>query len=155
MAANRSREAGLTAATAVALALGLGGGMAAGQTAPMELPDPMAMQNPMMPNPGAPMGSMSVAPMQPLGGPAAQPTADAGIARDPMYGNLPVGPGLEEVYYTCTACHSAQTFAQQRLTDERWAYLWEWMIAEQGMPDWGAERRETILAYLTTHFSAR
>ncbi|HBG99715.1 MAG TPA: hypothetical protein DDY29_13690 [Rhodobacteraceae bacterium] len=58
------------------------------------------------------------------------------------------------MYYTCTVCHSAQTFAQQRLTDERWAYLWEWMIREQGMPDWGMERRESILAYLTTHFSS-
>jgi hypothetical protein len=120
-----------------------------------EIPDPMSIPNPMMPNPGAPMTSLSVAPMQPFGGLAAQRGAEsAGIKRDPDFGNLPVGPGLEDVYYTCTVCHSAQTFAQQRLTDERWAYLWEWMIREQGMPDWGMERRESILAYLTTHFSS-
>ena len=72
----------------------------------------------------------------------------------PDLANLPVGPGIEDVYYSCTWCHSAQTFAQQRLTDARWEYLWDWMIQEQGMPDYGPESREIILEYLTTHFSS-
>ncbi|SIO54461.1 hypothetical protein SAMN05444722_3366 [Rhodovulum sp. ES.010] len=117
-----------------------------------EIPDPMATPNPMMPNPGQPMSPLSVAPMQPLGGLGAQP--ETGVARAPELGNLPIGPGLEDTYYTCTACHSAQTFAQQRLTDERWSYLWGWMIREQGMPDYGEELKASILDYLTTHFSS-
>lgn len=140
---------GAPAALAALLLLVPGGTPALAQS---EIPDPMSIPNPMMPNPGQPMSPMSVAPMQPLGGPGAQP--ETAVARHPEYADLPIGPGLEDTFYTCTACHSAQTFAQQRLTDERWAYLWNWMIREQGMPDYGEEVRATILEYLTTHFSS-
>ncbi|GGB39617.1 hypothetical protein GCM10011316_09520 [Roseibium aquae] len=114
--------------------------------------NPMKTPNPMMPNPGMPMSPMSVAPMQPLGGLAGQP--ETGVARDPEHGNLPISAGMEETYYSCTACHSAQTFAQMRLTDERWEYLWDWMIKEQGMADYGEEARTVILGYLKEHFSS-
>lgn len=69
-------------------------------------------------------------------------------------GNLPDTPGVEDTYFMCTACHSAQTFAQLRVTDARWEYLWDWMISDQNMPDYGPEARETILAYLKMHFSS-
>lgn len=69
--------------------------------------------------------------------------------------NLPDTAGVEDTYYSCTPCHSAQTFAQQRLTDARWEYLWDWMINEQNMPDYGSEQREIILGYLQTHFSSQ
>lgn len=129
----------------------LGGGAAAG-LAQTGVPNPMLTPSPMMPNPGAPMSPMNIAPMQPLGGLAGQP--ETGVERDPEFGNLPISPGMEDTYYMCTACHSAQTFAQMRLTDERWSYLWDWMIEEQGMADYGEEMREIILGYLTTHFSS-
>lgn len=130
------------------------GGTIAGTTVSAEtgLPNPMSTQSPMMPSPGQPMSPVTIAPMQPLGGLAGQPVTN--VVRDPELGNLPVSPGVEETYYSCTACHSVQTFAQMRLTDERWAYLWGWMIKEQGMPDYGPEMRETILGYLTAHFSS-
>jgi len=137
---------------AMALAAALTAATAAPALAQGEIPDPMAIPNPMMPNPGQPMSPMNIAPMQPLGGLGAQP--ETAVARDPDLGNLPIGPGLEDTFYTCTACHSAQTFAQQRLTDERWDYLWGWMIREQGMPDYEDELRASILGYLKTHFSA-
>ena len=139
-------------ALAVILPLLLAAPAGAPALAQSEIPDPMAIPNPMMPNPGAPMSPLSIAPMQPLGGLGAQP--ETAVARDPEFGNLPVGPGLETTYYACTACHSEQTFAQQRLSDARWDYLWDWMIEEQGMPDYEADRRDTILEYLTTHFSS-
>lgn len=116
------------------------------------IPNPMATPNPMMPTPGSPMSPLSISPMQPLGGLAG--TVEAGVERDPELGNLPVGPGAEDTFYSCTACHSVQTFAQQRLTDERWEYLWDWMIETQGMPDYGNESRKVILAYLKEHFSS-
>jgi len=116
------------------------------------LQNPMLQQNPMTPTPGTPMSPMNLAPMQPLGGLAGQP--EANVERDPDFDNLPVGPGMDVTYYSCTACHSSQTFQQMRLTDARWEYLWDWMIAEQGMPDYGEEDREIILTYLQTHFSS-
>lgn len=144
-----SRQIAPAAGLCAGLFLACEAGIALAQA---EIPDPMGTPNPMMPNPGAPMSPMSIAPMQPFGGLGAQP--ETPVERDPDFANLPVGPGIEEVYYSCTACHSAQTFAQQRLTDARWDYLWDWMIEEQGMPDYGPESREVILEYLTTHFSS-
>jgi hypothetical protein len=128
--------------------------MGAGQVgvAQTGLPNPMLQQSPMTPNPGQPMSPMSLAPMQPLGGLAGQP--EVNVVRDPEFDYLPVGPGMEDTYYSCTACHSSQTFQQMRLTDARWDYLWNWMIEEQGMPDYGEETREIVLAYLKDHFSS-
>lgn len=109
---------------------------------------PSAVPNPVMPNPMPPGGGilnpMVVTPQ----------TGREQITLRLDLGNLPDTPGVEDTYYSCTACHSAQTFAQQRLTDARWEYLWDWMISDQNMPDYGPEARETILAYLQTHFSS-
>ncbi|MCA1492848.1 cytochrome C-552 [Sinorhizobium alkalisoli] len=73
---------------------------------------------------------------------------------NPELGDLPDAPGAEDTYYLCSACHSIALVTQQRLTDERWNYLWDWMVREQGMPDQDEETREAILNYLQTHFSS-
>jgi hypothetical protein len=78
----------------------------------------------------------------------------AAPAGDPEFGDLPPGPGMEDTYYQCVACHSTAIIRQQRLTDARWDYLWDWMIEAQGMQDVEPEIREEILAYLKTHFSS-
>lgn len=87
------------------------------------------------------------------GAPTQKPTAPA-VVLDPELGNLPVGPGAEDTYYQCVACHSTAIIRQQRLTDERWDYLWTWMIEEQGMYEPDEETMDLILAYLKTHFSS-
>ncbi len=144
------------------------------------IPDPMAgaIPNPMVPmaNPMQPMQTPTAQPqvvapnpMTPTTAPnpmlpggaipnpmAGTPTGDVEeVALRPDLGNLPDTAGVEDTYFMCTACHSAATFAQQRLTDARWEYLWDWMISDQNMPDYGPEARETILAYLQTHFSSQ
>lgn len=111
--------------------------------------DPMRAPNPMVPNPLLPN---PMNPPQPLGGGSRQSQTEYEL--DPELGNLPISAGVEDTYYACTACHSEQTFAQQRLTDARWDYLWTWMIEEQGMPEYDEELRETVLAYLKRHFSS-
>lgn len=73
---------------------------------------------------------------------------------NPELGGLPDAPGAEETYYLCSACHSISLVTQQRLTDERWNYLWDWMVREQGMSDQDEETREMIISYLQTHFSS-
>ncbi len=148
MAFANSRRRSVICAGAVAAGLAA----APPSVAEQALPNPMLQQNPMTPNPGRPMSPMSISPMQPLGGLAGQP--ETAVVRDPEFDNLPVGPGMEETYYSCTACHSSQTFQQMRLTDARWEYLWDWMIEEQGMPDYGEESRVVILDYLKEHFSS-
>lgn len=134
------------------------------------LPNPMAvtplLPNPMAPTPTAPSTGTSAMPApampnpMPQGGGILNPmvatpqaTGEEVALRSDL-GNLPDTPGVEDTYFMCTACHSAQTFAQLRVTDARWEYLWDWMISDQNMPDYGPEARETILAYLKMHFSS-
>ncbi|CTQ33263.1 hypothetical protein [Jannaschia rubra] len=98
-------------------------------------------------------------PMRPAANPLAPPTsapasAAPAVETDPELGNLPVGPGAEDTYYQCVACHSTAIIRQQRLTDERWDYLWTWMIEEQGMYEPEPETTDVILTYLKTHFSS-
>lgn len=83
-----------------------------------------------------------------------QPPGAADVETDPDLDNLPVGPGAEDTYYTCIACHSTAIIRQQSLTDERWDYLWTWMVEEQGMYEPDEETKELILTYLKTHFSS-
>jgi len=107
------------------------------------VPNPMAIPNPMgIPNPMAPTQSN-----------AANPT-ESEYETSAEFGGLPVSEGVDTTYYLCTACHSVQTFAQLRVTDERWEYLWDWMIKEQGMADYGEENKEIILSYVKRHFSS-
>ncbi len=98
-------------------------------------------------------------PMRPAGNPllpgASVQTPDAPAAElDTELGNLPVGPGAEETYYQCIACHSTAIIRQQRLSDERWDYLWTWMVKDQGMYEPDEETKDVILTYLKTHFSS-
>lgn len=73
---------------------------------------------------------------------------------DPELDGLVDAPGAEDVFYTCSACHSVALVRQQRLSDARWDYLWNWMIEEQGMADGGEELRATILDYLKQYYSS-
>ncbi len=65
---------------------------------------------------------------------------------------LPPGPGREEVFYLCQACHSLAIVKQQGLDRESWDETLVWMVEEQEMPEPEPEERERILGYLSTHF---
>lgn len=80
--------------------------------------------------------------------PAAAQSADDADEWD----GLAPGPGREEVYYQCRPCHSLAIVKQQRLSRRVWDEVLIWMVEEQGMPEPGAEEREAILEYLSTHF---
>lgn len=89
------------------------------------------------------------------GTPATSPEGSAAAAPNPEFENLPDTAGVEDTYYMCTACHSAAIIKQQKLSDARWDYLWDWMIEDQGMADPGEETKATILSYLKEHFSSQ
>jgi len=86
--------------------------------------------------------------------PAATQDDEKTVELNPELGNLPDTEGAEETYYQCIACHSTAIIKQQRITDERWDYLWSWMIEDQGMYEPDDETKEIILAYLKRHFSS-
>ena len=103
-----------------------------------------------------PAAAQQYDPMAAPRGPTAlsQPGDAAAPEGNPEFGMLPDGPGVEDTYYQCVACHSTAIIRQQSLTDARWDYLWTWMVEEQGMTEAEPEVRETILTYLKTHFSS-
>ncbi|MDX1402307.1 MAG: hypothetical protein R3245_10320 [Kiloniellales bacterium] len=65
---------------------------------------------------------------------------------------LPPGPGREEVYYSCQACHSLAIVKQQGLSRESWDETLVWMVEEQGMPEPDPVERNLILDYLANHY---
>ena len=68
---------------------------------------------------------------------------------------LPPGPGREEVFYTCKACHSLMLVTQQGMNRARWDDTLEWMVEEQGMDEIDdVATRDLILDYLSTHFNS-
>ncbi len=83
--------------------------------------------------------------------PAAERTA-SGTGEAEEYGGLPAGPGREEVFYTCQACHSLAIVKQQGLDRDSWDETLVWMVEEQTMDPLDPEDRKLILDYLTTHY---
>ena len=65
---------------------------------------------------------------------------------------LPPGPGREEVFYLCAACHSLAIVKQQGLNRADWEETLVWMVEEQGMPEPDEAERKAMLDYLSTHY---
>lgn len=68
------------------------------------------------------------------------------------WAGLPPGPGREEVFYTCQACHSLRIVVQQGLTRHSWEETLTWMVEEQGMPEPDEETLSLILDYLAANY---
>lgn len=69
------------------------------------------------------------------------------------FGDLPPGPGQEETYYACVACHSIRLVTQQGLSREAWEETLVWMVEEQEMDPLEPDERELILNYLADHIT--
>ncbi len=78
--------------------------------------------------------------------------AASGTGEAEEYGGLPAGPGREEVFYTCQACHSLAIVKQQGLDRDSWDETLVWMVEEQAMDPPDPEDRKLILEYLATHY---
>lgn len=136
-------------------------GWATAQTAPETAPDPAAgavsTAAPAAPDPMRALirEATLTATTDPMTALRAVEKAEGdGPPPNPEFGGLPDAPGAEETFYQCVACHSTEIIKQQRVTDARWDDLWGWMVEKQGMIEPDPETRDTILAYLKTHFSA-
>lgn len=68
---------------------------------------------------------------------------------------LPEGPGREETFYGCVACHGSAIIRQQGMTRERWDETLRVMTAKHGMADYDGELRDLILDYLAKNFPPR
>jgi len=71
---------------------------------------------------------------------------------DPDLALLPKGKGREEVFYTCSVCHSIKLVVQQGLDRDSWEETLEWMVEEQEMDRLDDENQQLVLDYLSEYF---
>jgi hypothetical protein len=62
--------------------------------------------------------------------------------------DLPPGPGRDDTFYLCTACHGFKIVAQQGMNRPQWEDSIDWMTEKHGMPKLEGEQRNLILDYL-------
>lgn len=67
---------------------------------------------------------------------------------------LPDGPGREDAYFNCIACHSFQVVTRQGMTRPMWEDTITLMIERHGMFELDPEERTVIVDYLSEHFPA-
>ncbi len=75
----------------------------------------------------------------------------ADVPEDFEFYPLPPGDGVDEVYYSCIACHSLRTVTNGGYSRRVWDELLDWMVEDQGMMEPEPDVRETMLDYLATH----
>lgn len=73
-------------------------------------------------------------------------------AQDMDWQGLPPGPGREETFNLCGACHSLKLVTQQGLPRDRWDELMDYMVDEQGMPPLEPAERKLIVDYLAEFY---
>lgn len=67
-------------------------------------------------------------------------------------GELPPGPGRDEVVAWCSGCHSMALVTQQGMSRARWGETIDWMIENQNMPVPEPRERDLLLDYLAGNF---
>ncbi|MFN3658343.1 MAG: hypothetical protein ACK4UO_13915 [Pseudolabrys sp.] len=83
----------------------------------------------------------------------AQPTTF--IPRDENPEEFAAGPGRDDTFYTCTACHNFKLVAQQGMNRRQWGEIIDLMNEKHGMPKMEAKDRETVLNYLEAAYPQR
>jgi len=72
--------------------------------------------------------------------------------RDETPEQFPAGPGRDEAFYACVACHNFKLVAAQGLDRERWSGTLDWMTVRHNMPVLEGDDRKLILDYLASTF---
>ena len=78
----------------------------------------------------------------------AQSQAPVFTPRDESPEQYPAGPGRDETFYACTACHGFMLVAQQGMNRRQWDETIDLMIAKHNMPTLEAKERTVVLDYL-------
>jgi mono/diheme cytochrome c family protein len=88
--------------------------------------------------------------------------ADPGLAQAPAFTpsderpeDFPPGPGREEAFYACVACHNFKLVAAQGMTRARWEESLAFMTQRHNMPALEGDERRIVLDYLETTFPPR
>ena len=75
--------------------------------------------------------------------------------RDESPEEFPAGPGREEAFYACTACHGFKLVAAQGMNRRQWEDTLAFMTARHGMPNLEGKDRELVLNYLEMAYPPR
>ncbi|QCK85111.1 hypothetical protein E8L99_04625 [Phreatobacter aquaticus] len=67
----------------------------------------------------------------------------------------PAGPGREETFYQCTACHATGLITRIGMTRAQWNDIIDQMVAKNAMPEPEAADRKVYLDYLSAAFPPR
>ena len=65
------------------------------------------------------------------------------------------GPGRNETFYACTACHGFKLVAQQGMTRAQWEDSINLMVRRHNMPPLDDKDRAVVLGYLETAYPPR
>lgn len=90
-----------------------------------------------------------------LGDPVTAQTAGTFTPRDESPEEFPAGPGRDETFYTCTACHNFKLVAQQGMNRRQWDESLTWMTEKHNMPALEGNDREVVLDYLEATYPPR
>ena len=75
--------------------------------------------------------------------------------RDENPEDFPAGPGRDDTFYACTACHGFKLIAQQGMTRRQWEDSLKWMTDRHNMPPLLEKEQKIVLDYLETTFPPR
>ena len=75
--------------------------------------------------------------------------------RDENPEDYPAGPGRDDTFYACTACHGFQLVAQQGQSRQQWEDTLDWMTEKHKMPPLDGKLRNTVLEYLEATYPPR
>ncbi len=68
--------------------------------------------------------------------------------REERIEELPAGPGRDEAFGMCSACHAYRLVANQGMTREKWDETLVWMTERHNLPAIEGADRELLLNYL-------
>lgn len=74
-------------------------------------------------------------------------------AEDPK--QFPAGPGRDDTFYACSACHGFRLVAQQGLSRDRWNETLTYMTERHKMAEITGKDREVILDYLAAAYGPK
>jgi hypothetical protein len=67
----------------------------------------------------------------------------------------PAGPGRDDAFYACTACHAFRLVAQQGMNRRQWEESIDLMTTRHGMPKLEGDDRKIVLDYLEQTYPQR
>ena len=86
---------------------------------------------------------------------AGAPSAQQFLPRDENPEDFPAGPGRDDTFYACTACHGFKLIAQQGMTRRQWEESIEVMVQRHNMPPLSPKEQAVVLDYLEATFPPR